>query len=166
MFGIGAIAAGSDTQSNDTLTQVSDDEISLDNAQVDEMKDTDELILTNQKEDILNSNLNGSEVITAENNPDVLKEDNVVYISPDGTGDGSSETSPTKWANVVMSDGLTIKLLPGTYTNIKSVTISNQITLKGNGDGVILDGQNNGRFFTVSADNVVIEGIKFINGYM
>ena len=60
MFGIGAIAAGSDTQSNDTLNQVSDDEISLDNAQVDELKDTDELILTNQKEDILNSNSNGS----------------------------------------------------------------------------------------------------------
>ena len=82
-----------------------------------------------------------------------------VYISPSGTGTGATSTSPTTWdkvADIITDDG-EITFEAGTYPNFNSKTISKSWTLTADG-AVILDALNNGRIFTVSGNNVKING--------
>jgi predicted outer membrane repeat protein len=154
IFGIGSSFASVDVdnvQTNDTLAKVSHEFTS---AVDDGVKTVDNESI---KEGILSSN----------SQEDILKEDNVYYISPDGTGDGSDADNPTYFDDALsrVTNGGTIKFLPGTYTSIVGKTVNKQISLVGQ-DGVILDAQNNGRFFTISANNMVFDHIKFINGHV
>ena len=91
----------------------------------------------------------------------------MIYISPDGTGDGSSESTPSNWVAAFenINEGGTILLLPGNYLNIYSQTINKAVTIKGFDDGVVFDGENERHFFTVTVDNVVFDNIKFQNGF-
>ena len=88
---------------------------------------------------------------------------NTIYISPDGTGDGLSESSPTNWNNALnkASNGDTIQFSDGNYTNIGG-TVYN-INLKGS-ENTILDAQGAGGFFTTSG-SVTLEKISFVNAY-
>ena len=88
----------------------------------------------------------------------------VYYVSADGTEDGQSSEHPTNWAYALDNSvaGTTIYLI-GDFNNIVGLTIDEAVTIIGN--GAVLDANRNGGIFTVNADNVVIEGISFVNTY-
>ncbi|WP_458404672.1 hypothetical protein, partial [Methanobrevibacter sp.] len=152
IFGVNGISASSDTdymQTNDTLGEVSH-----------EIQSTDDTMMLNAVDD------ENDEILESNSDENILKAGNTYYISPNGTGDGSSETNPSTWTNQFwnsVSNGDTIRLLPGIYTNIVGKTINKEVSLIGE-DNVVLDAQNSGKFFTLSSSNVIINNIKFING--
>jgi len=90
-----------------------------------------------------------------------------VYISPSGTGSGNSASSPTTWdkvANIITSTG-TVVFANGDYSNFYGKTINQGWTLQAaSGATPVLDANNKGRIFTVSANNVKIDGLTFKNG--
>ena len=91
---------------------------------------------------------------------------NVIYISPNGTGSGSSESNPSNWNSAVSqaSNGDTIQFSNGTFNNING-NIRSSITLKGSGNTTI-DAQSNGGFFTTSSgSSITLEKLSFINAY-
>lgn len=90
-----------------------------------------------------------------------------LYISPTGTGNGLSRNAPTNWANAIskIAETSTIYFLPGTYTNIVNQTISKSVSLESLGN-VIIDAGKKGRVFTITANDVKISGITFINGFI
>ena len=95
-----------------------------------------------------------------------LSSGNTIYISPDGTGSGSSETDPTNWNDAIskVGNGGSIQFLDGNYTNINGY-IYRSIELKGTGNSII-DAQKDGGFFTTYAGSTVtIEKLSFINAY-
>jgi predicted outer membrane repeat protein len=94
---------------------------------------------------------------------------NTIYISPTGTGAGSSESDPTNWNNALYSaqSGDTIQFLNGNYTGINNVhqQITKSVTLKGSGYSII-DAQIDGGFFTVSyGASVTLQNLSFVNAY-
>ena len=94
-------------------------------------------------------------------------EDNTIYISPDGSGDGLNSDNPTNWDDAYskVNDGWTIIFNDGEYTNIVNKTINKELTLKAqNRDSAILDGQNKNNFFTVNKTKITLDGITFKNG--
>ncbi|MBQ2613357.1 MAG: hypothetical protein IJG19_05765 [Methanobrevibacter sp.] len=90
-----------------------------------------------------------------------------VYISPSGTGSGNSASSPTTWdkvANIITSTG-TVIFATGIYSDFYGKTINQGWTLQAaSGATPVLDANNKGRIFTVSANNVKIDGLTFKNG--
>ena len=86
-----------------------------------------------------------------------------IYISPGGTGDGSTEDTPTNWNNAInkASSGDTIQFSDGNYTNIGGVVYG--LNLKGSTD-TIIDAQGAGGFFRTSG-SVTLENISFVNAY-
>ena len=155
IFAIGSAVAASDEDGIDANDTITNNVLTAD----DESNGGDSLAIEDNQD---------NRSVLEHQYTDKLKADGVIYISPDGTGDGSSEDNPTTWSTAWgnVASGGTIGFLPGTYTNIKNQNINKQITLKGIGDGVVLDAQETGRFFTVSSNNVVIDNMRFINGYI
>ena len=94
---------------------------------------------------------------------DNLTSGNVIYISPNGNGDGLSESTPTNWNTALnsASSGDTIQFSNGNFTNIGGMIYN--VNLKGSGN-TILDAQNAGGFFTTSG-SVTLEKISFVNAY-
>lgn len=108
-------------------------------------------------------------IISVDDTAEELKQANIIYISPQGTGTGSSEADPTNWndALVKSNSGDTIKLLNGNYTGINNVhkQITKSLTFVGSGNSVI-DAQENGGFFTVSyGASVVLENLTLQKAY-
>ena len=89
---------------------------------------------------------------------------NTIYISPDGSGDGLSESNPTNWENAYnkANSGDTIQFANGTYYNIKA-TVVNNINLKGSGN-TIIDAQGDDGFFSTYG-SVTLTDLTFINAY-
>ena len=94
---------------------------------------------------------------------DNLTTQGTIYVSPDGSGDGLTNLTPTNFNTAlnIASSGDTIELADGNYTNIKA-TIYN-INLKGS-KNTTFDAQNSGGFFTTHG-SVTLENINFINAY-
>ena len=89
---------------------------------------------------------------------------NIIYISPDGSGDGLSENNPTKWSDALnkVTSGDTIKFANGTYYDIKDDYVGN-IKLVGSGETVI-DANGSGGFFSTYG-SITLENLSFINAY-
>ena len=87
------------------------------------------------------------------------------YVSVDGDGDGSYG-DPANWTYAYsnIASERTIYLLPGTYTNIINQNILKSVNILGQSDGVIIDLNNSGYAFDISAFDVKVDNIKFING--
>jgi hypothetical protein len=95
------------------------------------------------------------------------------YASPDGGGDGLSESSPFQISNFLsMTEneirGKTLCLLDGTYhssLNVsKSGTASQPITIKALHDGLVtIDGQNQRAPANISGNYIIVEGMVFRN---
>ena len=180
---IGAVSASEDT--NDNITAVSDDNIVVDEV-VSEVESNDDSISVNadeQKGDVDDSASTlkaNQENISVEdesaptlgnNNDDVVLSDandgmNHVYVSPDGTGDGSSYESPTSIANAItanIASNTVIHLADGGYSLTKAVTIQKK-------DNLIIQAENpkNATITSTVAltftgcKNILIKGITFI----
>ncbi len=90
-----------------------------------------------------------------------------IYVSPTNKGLGLTEATTTIWdnvANLLTNDG-TVIFTGGTYSDFYGKTISQGWTLQAaSGATPVLDANNKGRIFTVSANNVKINGLTFKNG--
>ncbi len=90
-----------------------------------------------------------------------------VYIGPSATGakTGIDSSNLATWDNVagILTDDGTVVFTAGIYSNFYGKTISKSWKVTGSGS-VILDANNNGRIFTINANNVEITGITFKNG--
>lgn len=133
-----------------SLSIVSADEIASDDC----MNSTDALSVVEMETD----------EIAIEDTSDDMKSGNTIYISPTGTGSGSSETDPTSWSGALnkVGNGDTIQFANGTYRDIKDTWISN-VELKGSGN-TIINASGSGGFFTTSG-TVTLNGISFVNAY-
>lgn len=95
----------------------------------------------------------------------VLDEAAVIYVEPYGTGDGSFE-NPANWnhaLNDIATYNSTIILLEGVYYDILSSTIDTYVKINTSGD-VVIDAQGE-HVFTITADNILLSNITFINSY-
>ncbi len=104
------------------------------------------------------------ESIVSEDLQDELSSGNTIYISPDGTGTGSSPDNPTSWSNAIdkASSGDIIQFANGTYKDIKGDYIGN-VELRGSGS-TIIDANNAGGFFATYG-SVTLNKLSFINAY-
>ena len=87
-----------------------------------------------------------------------------LYISPSGTGSGTSSSSPTNWANAlnhILSYGEII-FTAGTYTNIVASEINSPVTLTAQGN-VIINNNHANYVFRLNTAYVNIRGITFQN---
>ena len=87
-----------------------------------------------------------------------------LYISPSGTGSGTSSSSPTNWANAlnhILSYGEII-FTAGTYTNIVASAINSPVTLTAQGN-VIINNNHANYVFRLNTAYVNIRGITFQN---
>ena len=94
---------------------------------------------------------------------------NVIYVgnTAGSPGYGLTADDPTTWDHVaeLLAEGGTVYFTSGTYSNFHGKTVGNSWTLSAvDGATVVLDANNNGRIFTVSANNVKINGLTFKNG--
>jgi predicted outer membrane repeat protein len=94
---------------------------------------------------------------------------NVLYISPSGTGTGSTSEDPTNWddAYTRIIDGGTIYFTNGNYTSIHTKEISKNLTLMVyDNANVILNANNESFIFYIpNADNsLTLNGLTLING--
>ena len=114
-------------------------------------------------EDTLNENIEVEE-IAGEDSQDELSAGNTIYISPNGTGTGSSESDPTSWTNAINSagNGDIIQFANGTYRDIKGDYIGN-VELRGSGN-TIIDANGTGGFFATYG-SVTLNKLSFINAY-
>ncbi len=92
----------------------------------------------------------------------------ILYLSPDGTGDGSSASSPTNLpiAEIKAKEREIYVLLPGRYSQTANVTLSTDAIVRGatgNFDDVILD-RGSGQAWTLTHKDAVLEGITVLNG--
>ena len=93
-----------------------------------------------------------------------LSSGNTIYISPNGSGSGDSQSNPTNWNSAISkaNSGDTIQFLDGNYTGIKG-TVYTSVELKGSGNSII-DAEGNGGFFsTSSGTTVTLNQLSFIN---
>lgn len=102
--------------------------------------------------------------IESEDTTDEISSGNTIYISPDGTGSGSSEADPTNWNQALSKAGSgdTIQFANGTYYNVKNTVVYN-VNLKGSGNTVI-NASGAGGFFTTQG-SVTLTKLSFINAY-
>ncbi|WP_292884763.1 hypothetical protein [Methanobrevibacter sp. UBA212] len=102
--------------------------------------------------------------IESEDTTDKVSSGNTIYISPDGTGSGSSEADPTNWNQAWNNAGSgdTIQFANGTYYDIKDTVVYN-INLKGSGNTVI-NASGSGGFFKTQG-SVTLTKLSFINAY-
>ncbi len=93
-----------------------------------------------------------------------LKNDDF-YISPNGTGNGTSIDDCANWAYAYdnIASAKTIYLTPGTYYDIVNESITKQINIIG--DNAIIDLNKSGYAFHVNVANAIISGITFMNAY-
>ncbi|MBE6500678.1 MAG: hypothetical protein E7Z80_09100 [Methanobrevibacter thaueri] len=94
---------------------------------------------------------------------------NVIYVgnTAGSPGYGLTASDPTTWDHVadILAEGGTVYFTSGTYSNFYDKTVSGSWTLRPvDGATVVLDANNKGRIFTVSANNVKINGLTFKNG--
>jgi predicted outer membrane repeat protein len=105
----------------------------------------------------------------------LMADNSVLYVSPDGTGDGSSPNSPlgsTKEALNKSKAGGTIKVLKGLYSGDKhtGLMIDRNISIEGDIDAVF-DGEGknfifmaNGQGLNVSVSNITFRNAKSEHG--
>lgn len=89
---------------------------------------------------------------------------NTVYISPNGTGTGDSESDPTNWnaAKSKVASGGVIQFANGTYYDIKDDVVYN-VELRGSGN-TIINASGAGGFFATQG-TVTLNKLSFINAY-
>lgn len=104
------------------------------------------------------------EEVSVEETQDDLKAGNTIYISPSGTGTGSSESDPTNWNDALnkVSSGGVIQFSNGTYYDVKNTYVYN-VELRGSGNTVI-NASGSGGFFTTRGD-VILNKLSFVNAY-
>ena len=88
-----------------------------------------------------------------------------IYISPSGSGTGSSESDAANWDTgyASASDGDTIIFLDGTYTDIRDRLLGKTLTLKGNGNSII-DCNNSYGFFRINyGTTICFDGLTLYN---
>ena len=94
-----------------------------------------------------------------------------LYVSATSTYDttktdaGTTKEKAVTWSYAygkVKSGGRLV--LVGRFTNLVNITIGKTVTLEGYNNDAIIDLQNRGRAFYITANNVVIKGITFKNG--
>lgn len=107
----------------------------------------------------------------------------IVYVAPDGTGNGTSWANPSGLQDAVdnASAGDEIWLEQGTYTITQTLAASaSNLHIYGGFEGTetarnqrdwqnnttILDGQTTVKIMRVSSSNSVLDGITFINGFV
>ncbi len=90
-----------------------------------------------------------------------------IYISPNGTGTGSSQSSPANWDTGYASadDGDTIVFLDGSYTDIQDRLLSKTLTLKAMNKGnAIIDCNNSYGFFRINYGiTIYFDGLTLYN---
>ena len=88
----------------------------------------------------------------------------IVYVSPNGTGNGTSREDLANWtAGYAFADyNTTVIFTNGTYV-IANFNIAKSLKIIGDGNATI-DANKLGNIFNVKVDNVSINGINFING--
>ena len=102
----------------------------------------------NPEQDTLNQNIDDSkELISSEDNY------NHVYVSPDGSGDGSSETTPADFKNTLknINDNTIVHMLNGNYT--WSSTGKNDVIKISSKNNIIIMAQHSGEVFINSTYN-------------
>ena len=89
----------------------------------------------------------------------------IVYASPNGNSTGYGENSPSNLTNAIniCSAGGKIILANGVYNISEEITLNKQITIIGGSD-TTLKATNNNRILKVTADNVSICNVTFMNG--
>ena len=110
---------------------------------------------------------NNGNTYTFDDNSFTVNRLSTVYISPSGTGSGNSASSPTTWAKVadIITSTGTVVFATGDYSNFYGKTINQGWTLQAaSGATPVLDANGKGRIFTISANNVKIDGLTFKNG--
>ena len=138
---VSQLAAGDE----DSSEMVSNDE---DNAISNGMIVDDDALFneTNDNPNYLNA---GNALTSSGLDSDILRAGNTIYVSPDGTGSGSSSDDPTNWANaysIATSDDV-IYFLDGSY-NIVNFNIGKNLILQAvNAGSAIINPNGAGRAF-------------------
>lgn len=108
----------------------------------------------------------GNALTSSDLDSNILRAGNTIYVSPDGTGSGSSSDDPTNWANaysIATSDDV-IYFLDGSY-NIVNFNIGKNLILQAvNAGSAIINPNGAGRAFNAGLYNLTLIGLKFING--
>lgn len=96
-----------------------------------------------------------------------LRGGNIIYISSNGTGTGSSSDDPTNWTTgytAATADDI-ICFLDGTY-NLVNITLTKNLVLQAlNKGNAIIDANGAGNVFSINTRrNITINGLTFING--
>ena len=102
--------------------------------------------------------------ISVDQTTDELNAENIIYISPNGTGSGSSEADPTNWNTALnkAGSGSVIQFANGTYYDIKNDYISN-VELRGSGNTIINASGDDGFFATYGS--VTLKKLSFVDAY-
>lgn len=114
--------------------------------------------------DVVNVDEVNVEDVSVEDTSEELNAGNTIYISPEGTGSGSSETDPTNWNDAISkaSSGSVIQLANGTYYGIKNSYVSN-VELRGSGNTIINASGDDGFFATYGS--VTLKKLSFVDAY-
>ena len=108
-----------------------------------------------------NSNDNNIELLEEENS-DILVENSVKPYNIDLANDNSFDYIQDAINNAKENSTIT---LSGTYTGSGSaIKINKSISIKGSGNGATLNAGGQSQIFNISADNVVLTNLIFING--
>lgn len=119
-------------------------------------------------EDIVNDTVSVDEAneneISVDQTTEELNAENIIYISPNGSGSGSSETDPTNWNNAISKagSGSIIQFANGTYFDIKNSYVSN-VELRGSGSSIINASGDDG--FFAAYGSVTLKDLSFVNAY-
>ena len=119
---------------------------------------------SSNKYPLVNSENNGNNNLRS---GDLLKADdeNVIYISPSGTGNGQTIDNPTNWTKALSlaRNGYTISFHDGVYTNLSRSINKNLNLIALNVGNAIIDGCGSQIFMTTNC-NLSFTGLTFING--
>uniref|UniRef100_UPI00333FE079 Ig-like domain-containing protein n=1 Tax=Parapedobacter pyrenivorans TaxID=1305674 RepID=UPI00333FE079 len=102
----------------------------------------------------------------------------IIYVSPDGTGDGSSWTTASSIEHAVTTAAYNseLRLRGGTYPITTTLSITQQLTINGGYTGVgvnrnitanpsVLDGGGSIQIMEIDAAGVEIDGLIFLEGF-
>ena len=103
----------------------------------------------------------------------------VVYVSPAGTGNGSSWANASEIMNAITNapNNTELRLREGTYAITMTLFVTQRLTINGGYTGVgatrnivdsptILDGGGTTQIMLIDRDNVVIDGLEFRRGFV
>ena len=95
----------------------------------------------------------------------IVKTERILYVDcvTGGTGDGTSESSPTDLMTAItyIASGGEIRLLAGTYEIGSVITVSKTFNITGWQNGVKITNARSGQLLHVTADDISIKNIEF-----